>query len=150
LGVPVVDIFTILNNLRANGLTVGSKHLSTLFLGGLFGLDGIHPTNTGYAVIANEFLKVINSTYGTNFPLADINAVFAADPLAPLVHKRGGDWSDDGGISIFDIMIDPTAFDSLKQTLAPWAQGSAVNANPIESPDPGSPEGAAGRLGPGN
>jgi len=117
---------------------------------GLFGLDGIHPTNTGYAVIANEFLKVINSTYGTNFPLADLNAVFAADPLAPFAHKNSRNMGEDVGISIFDITIDPTAFDSLKQILAPWAQASAVNANPIESPDPGSPEGAAGSSGPGN
>lgn len=35
--------------------------------GNLFGLDGVHPTPRGYAVIANEMLKVVNAKYGSSF-----------------------------------------------------------------------------------
>ncbi|MCG2610791.1 G-D-S-L family lipolytic protein [Flavobacterium sp. SM15] len=35
----------------------------------LFSLDGIHPNSKGYAVIANEIIKVINSHYKSKLPL---------------------------------------------------------------------------------
>lgn len=34
----------------------------------LFSLDGVHPNSRGYAVIANEILKVINAHYKSNIP----------------------------------------------------------------------------------
>ena len=40
--------------------------------GGLFSLDGVHLTPRGYAIIANEFIKATNSTYGSNIPLANV------------------------------------------------------------------------------
>jgi hypothetical protein len=33
----------------------------------MFSLDGVHLTSRGYALAANEFLKAIDETYGTNF-----------------------------------------------------------------------------------
>ena len=35
----------------------------------LFSLDGVHPNARGYAVIANEIIKVINREFKTNLPL---------------------------------------------------------------------------------
>lgn len=35
----------------------------------LFSLDGVHPNARGYAVIANEIIKVINAKYKSNLPL---------------------------------------------------------------------------------
>ena len=35
----------------------------------LFSLDGVHPNARGYAVIANEIIKVINRYYNANIPL---------------------------------------------------------------------------------
>jgi len=32
-------------------------------------LDGVHPTARGYAFIANETMKAINTTYGANLPM---------------------------------------------------------------------------------
>jgi lysophospholipase L1-like esterase len=37
----------------------------------LFSLDGVHPNARGYAVIANEVIKVINSFYHSKLPLVD-------------------------------------------------------------------------------
>ena len=40
---------------------------ASLVFGGMISLDGVHPTSRGYAIIANEFMKAIDETYGSNF-----------------------------------------------------------------------------------
>jgi lysophospholipase L1-like esterase len=44
--------------------------------GGILSFDGIHPSNTGYALIAYEFIATINKVYGTNIPQVDVVAVY--------------------------------------------------------------------------
>jgi lysophospholipase L1-like esterase len=39
--------------------------------GGFFSMDRINPTPKGQALLANEYLKVINQTFGSNFSLYD-------------------------------------------------------------------------------
>ena len=60
---------------------MGDRRLTTDFLGGLFSLDGIHPTNTGYAIIANEFIKALNHRFHAGIPPVDVEAVLSDDPL---------------------------------------------------------------------
>ena len=76
-----MDIHSLANRLRSQGVEANGKHLTTAFLGGLFSLDGVHPTNTGYAIIANGFITNLNQTRGTSIPLVDIDAVASSDPL---------------------------------------------------------------------
>jgi lysophospholipase L1-like esterase len=77
----VVDVNGVLKTLSANGYNLPGIHLTTAFLGGLFSLDGIHPTNTGYAILANTFISSINGALGTKIPLANIQSVASHDPL---------------------------------------------------------------------
>lgn len=42
---------------------------TSLVTGGLVGLDGIHLTARGYALMANKMLAAIDATYGSNFTL---------------------------------------------------------------------------------
>ena len=84
-GGVVVDIHALVDQIHGNGYQVGDQLLTTNFLGGLFSLDGIHPTNTGYGVIANEFIKTMNTFLGKSIPPADIPSIFATDPLAKYV-----------------------------------------------------------------
>src|SRR5207249_798046 len=56
-GAALVDIHGLLERATQEGILMGDRRLTTDFLGGLFSLDGIHPTNTGYAIIANEFIE---------------------------------------------------------------------------------------------
>lgn len=59
----------------SKGFVFNGAHYSTAYLkGGAFSLDGIHPNGRGYAIIANEFIRVINSKYGSNLPPVDVNA----------------------------------------------------------------------------
>lgn len=39
--------------------------------GGYFSVDGVHPNPRGQAVIANEFMKAINATFGSTLPPVD-------------------------------------------------------------------------------
>ena len=80
-GAVLVDIHSLANQLRSQGVEANGQHLTTAFLGGLFSLDGVHPTNTGYAVIANRFITTLNETRGTSIPLVNINTVAGSDPL---------------------------------------------------------------------
>ena len=66
-GLALVDFKGLIDQGVA-GLTSGDFTLTTaLVTGGLFGLDGIHLTSRGYAFMANEFMKALDSTYDTNF-----------------------------------------------------------------------------------
>ncbi|MFZ0638032.1 MAG: GDSL-type esterase/lipase family protein [Candidatus Acidiferrales bacterium] len=89
-GAVVVDIHSLANQIRSQGVEADGKHLTNAFLGGIFSLDGIHPTNTGYAVIANLFITTLNRTRGTSVPLVNVNAVAAGDPLVPAEVLRIG------------------------------------------------------------
>lgn len=67
-GLAFVDTYSLLNQLANGGITSGQFTLtSSLVTGSAFSLDGIHPTARGYALIANEFMKAIDVTYGSNF-----------------------------------------------------------------------------------
>ena len=71
---------------RVGGLwpALRRRRLTTDFLGGIFTLDGIHPTNTGHAVIANEFIRALNQGFDAGirpFSVGEIAHIMHADPL---------------------------------------------------------------------
>jgi lysophospholipase L1-like esterase len=67
-GLALVDANSLLNQLANGGITSGDFTLtSNLVMGSAFSLDGVHPTARGYALLANEFMKAIDVTYGSNF-----------------------------------------------------------------------------------
>jgi lysophospholipase L1-like esterase len=80
-GAVVVDVFTLFDSLYNNGYQIGGQTLTASFLGGLFSLDGLHPTNTGYAILANQYITSINAGLHTHIELADVARVAACDPL---------------------------------------------------------------------
>ena len=82
-GATLVDINALFNTIATSGLTVGGFPGSAGFLGGFFSLDGIHPTNTGYAVVANKFIDSMNAEIGTKIPDVNLVPIAAADPLWP-------------------------------------------------------------------
>jgi hypothetical protein len=80
-GATLVDIYSLIKDLAANGAVVGGQKLTTDFMGGLFSLDGVHPTNTGYAIIANEFIKTMNRSLRAGIPPVSVEQVSKTDPL---------------------------------------------------------------------
>ncbi len=62
-GFYVVDMNTFISKLNS-GLTFDGVDLSAKYIeGGAYSLDGLHPNTKGYAMIANEFIKSINTHY---------------------------------------------------------------------------------------
>lgn len=67
-GLAFVDANALLAELATTGLASGNFILTSgLITGGVFSLDGVHLTARGYALTANEFMKAIDATYGSNF-----------------------------------------------------------------------------------
>lgn len=84
--IPVADIKGLFDRF-ATGLNVGPFHLTSDYItGGLFSLDGVHLTDIGYTLFANEYIKAINSGYSTHVPLASV-ATFMQnnDPATKMV-----------------------------------------------------------------
>lgn len=75
-GLAFVDANAKMEELAASSGLVfdGVRYSATFVTGGTFSLDGVHLTGRGYAVIANEFIKAINSTYGSTLPQVNANS----------------------------------------------------------------------------
>lgn len=56
---------TLSSGIKANGLDFSYEYL----YGGFFSSDGIHPNARGYALIADEMIRAVNSRYRSNAPL---------------------------------------------------------------------------------
>ena len=73
-GLAYVDMNTYLKTLTA-GVVFNGVTFNTVFVkGGAFSLDGVHLTPRGYALAANEIIRMINAWYGASVPIADVNA----------------------------------------------------------------------------
>ncbi len=60
----------------------GQQLMTTSYpFGGLFSLDGVHPTPAGYAVVTNEMIKRINSTFGATIKEVDPRRYPAVVPV---------------------------------------------------------------------
>lgn len=122
VSMPVVGIHGILDFVRQHPLAIGPVTLTTHYLGGIYSLDGVHPSNIGHAVIANEFIKTINSAFHLNVPLISsqqLLTILAQDPfvdfngdlkvrgrpLAGLLETMGPRWGISGDFS--DAMVRP-------------------------------------------
>lgn len=82
-GFGIVDINSFFNSIAATGIVENGIGFSTaFFVGGLFGLDGVHPTSRGQAIIANEFLKVINNKFGASYSLVNVASIPGSIVLA--------------------------------------------------------------------
>lgn len=71
-GYPVADMYTFMNNLSAGFAFEGIDMDISYIKGGTFSLDGVHPNPRGYAVVANEFIRVINEAYNSNIPKVSV------------------------------------------------------------------------------
>jgi hypothetical protein len=72
------------------GIRVGGVWLTGDRFGGLFSLDGLHLTDTAYALYANLFIDSMNGVLNTQIPHVDPDAIHATDPNAPSVLRAAG------------------------------------------------------------
>jgi phospholipase/lecithinase/hemolysin len=86
----LIDMHTFFESAAQTGVTINGYPATTAYLGGLFSLDGIHPTNTGYALVANQYIAVINAALKTNITPVDVSSIATSDPLFPPNIKVSG------------------------------------------------------------
>lgn len=71
-GLAFVELKGVTDQLATTGIVYnGFTTTSAFVFGGMFSLDGVHPSPRGYAIIANLFTQAINAKYGSNFK--DVN-----------------------------------------------------------------------------
>jgi lysophospholipase L1-like esterase len=95
-GATVMDAHALYEDIVAHGYEIGGGIVVTnaFLTGGVFSADGFHPSNIGYAIVATELLKHLNSTKATDFELPDLaHTVF--EPDVPVLSATG--------------IVDPTA-----------------------------------------
>jgi hypothetical protein len=80
-GAALVDIHALTARLHEQGIVSHGQRLTTDFLGGLFSLDGFHPTNTGYGLFANEFIRALNTNFAAGIPPVVLEQISQNDPL---------------------------------------------------------------------
>ena len=79
-GFAVLDVHAVMEELATRGREVGGVTLTAAFLtGGVFSYDGVHLTDLGYALLANEWIAVINAS-GGRVPLVDLGPFLGAAP----------------------------------------------------------------------
>jgi lysophospholipase L1-like esterase len=93
-GGTLVDMHAFFSTL-APGVTINGYNATTSYLGGLFSLDGVHPTNTGYALLANQFITVVNMALSLAVPGVNVSQVAASDPYFGPNIKPTGDFTRD-------------------------------------------------------
>jgi len=68
----VMDAYELLKEYGAGKVVNGANVNAAFVTGNLFSLDGIHLTPMGYAIVANAFIKSINTQYSASIPIVDI------------------------------------------------------------------------------
>jgi hypothetical protein len=81
-GAQILDLHRLFARVKRDGVTVGERHLTADYMGGLFSLNGVYPGATGHGVIANELLDVLNTAEQTSHAPIKLEALMAADPVA--------------------------------------------------------------------
>ena len=87
---PVVDLNGLSRRFVQTPPVVGSFTLTRSYLGGLFSLDGVHPSDIGYALVANQFIQTIDNYYHLHIPAISATGlvnILDADPFVDFNHS---------------------------------------------------------------
>ncbi len=106
-GVPVLDMDARFTDIAGgNRWILGGIELSADFLlGGIFSYDGVHPQSIGYALVATELIRTINSAFGANIPQVNMEPIlFGGEGVALPV-----------GVNAKDVVFSDAAWATLKE-----------------------------------
>lgn len=90
-GYALVDFHGLLQRASTSGLALQGHIYTTEFvIGGLFGLDGVHPTDLGYAFMCNTLIDAVNAKFGARIPSLNL-AAYATATSSRLIPAYGHD-----------------------------------------------------------
>jgi len=73
-GAAIADMNVFFSGIKAHGIMIAGEKFTTDYVsGGLFSLDGVHPSSKGAAIVANEFIRVINQKWSMNIGYSDVS-----------------------------------------------------------------------------
>lgn len=87
-GAQLVDIEAAFKQIHTQGAPVTASCCSLVFGGGVLSFDGLHPSNTGYALVANLFIAKIDSAFGLTVQPVNLQTINATDPYQSKARKR--------------------------------------------------------------
>lgn len=100
-GARVVDIHAVFEDVHLHGRVVGGVRLGSAFLtGGIFSYDGVHPQSLGYALVANEFIRVINGELGGNLPEVSLREFLPTTQAATSVAASQAVFSEQAAVEM--------------------------------------------------
>ena len=105
-----VDLAGTLAGIAANGYMVGStKYTSAFVTGGIFSLDGVHPTDLAHAILANTMIDAVNARFGSTVPRVNVgqSGTLSSSSLRPTLGKDGLQGLDLQGLDASLRMIFP-------------------------------------------
>lgn len=109
-GYPMADINALLREGATVGLEMGGfEYTEDLVTGGLFSLDGVHPTDMGHAFVADVFIEAINEAYGATLQPVDF-AAEAGIAIGPETKPGLGWWLDETTAAAFESMLESPSF----------------------------------------
>ena len=68
-----VDMNKFMTTISSGMVFNGINYSTTYVSGGAFSLDGVHLTQRGYALVANQIISTVNSYYKSTIPAIDVN-----------------------------------------------------------------------------
>ncbi len=75
-GAALVDLDGLLETARTTGLRFqGTAYTSEFIRGGLFSLDGVHPTDLAQGFLCNALIEAVNAQFGARIPPVDLSSV---------------------------------------------------------------------------
>lgn len=85
-GYALLDVHAMLDAFAASGVRFAGATYTTAYLtGGLFSVDGLHPTDLFHGLLCNEMIGVVNAKFGSRIPTLDLTRVMTptSSSLAP-------------------------------------------------------------------
>ena len=93
-GTALVDLHALFAKIAATGYDFRGAHYSSAFVtGGIFSLDGVHPTDFAQGLLANTMIQAVNAKFGATIPLVDLGGV------ATLTSSRAQPAQEEGGMT---------------------------------------------------
>jgi lysophospholipase L1-like esterase len=107
------DAEAVLRQAATTGINIGGVTYSSRFLtGGIFSYDGVHPTDLGYAYIANQFIEAINEKFGAGIPPVNLYPFIFGPPAFPTGASPAG-----GDFDVAQIVLTEEAWQSLRSVV---------------------------------
>jgi hypothetical protein len=150
-GYKVFDSAALLADIAAHGREYAGITLTSAYLsGGVFSYDGVHPSATGYAIVADALVQFVNANYGTSIPRVDMAAYLFNGNSSPggFPTNAFGPPSQEQVIEFAAAYFTPEVLDNLWKTMGVPVKSRSMAAvpEPEDVPVPAEPRPVRAKL----